>query len=183
MLASLPSRDACVGVSGWPLAARWPCRIRRRERRKAAAASAAVLGVAYAIQLMVVQPSLLRGEIDALQLWSQYNPHGLFIALENVGYLLLCSAMLLLPLLIGGSDRSSRIGRWWSAAWGALGVLALPVLVFMLGWDLEHQYEVAAIVAAWIGLIGVGLLTAVGGRRGADLGRSRPSSDVPDLVT
>jgi hypothetical protein len=36
----------------------------------------------YFIQLTVVQPSVLQGKVDGLLLWSQYNPHGIFIALE-----------------------------------------------------------------------------------------------------
>ena len=39
-----------------------------------AVAASVVLGLAYAIQLMVVQPSLVKGEQEVLALWSQYNP-------------------------------------------------------------------------------------------------------------
>jgi len=37
--------------------------------------------------LTVVQTCLPKGEVDGLSLWSQYNPHGLFIGLEDAGYL------------------------------------------------------------------------------------------------
>jgi hypothetical protein len=49
----------------------------------------AILIVDYASQLTFIQPALLVGETEGLSPWSQYNPHGIFIALENVGYVLL----------------------------------------------------------------------------------------------
>src|SRR5207248_8847968 len=51
--------------------------------------AAAILVTDYAIQLTVVQPGLLTGQTDGLVLLTQYNPLGVYIALENVGYLLL----------------------------------------------------------------------------------------------
>jgi len=54
----------------------------------------------YFVQLTVVQPSLLAGERDGIALLSQYNPHGLFIALEELGYLLISlSLVCLMPAL------------------------------------------------------------------------------------
>jgi hypothetical protein len=55
----------------------------------------AILVVDYASQLTFLQPALLLGETEGLSPWSQYNPHGIFIALENVGY---WAAQLCLPL-------------------------------------------------------------------------------------
>jgi len=46
------------------------------------------LVVDYASQLSFIQPALLLGEAVELSSWTQYNPHGVFIAFENVGYLL-----------------------------------------------------------------------------------------------
>ena len=48
-----------------------------------AAMSAAILVTIYFVQLTVVQTSIERGETDGLALLSQYNPHGLFIALDQ----------------------------------------------------------------------------------------------------
>ena len=42
-----------------------------------------VIALDYFIQLRTVQPSLLRGELDGLAIISQYNPHSVFIALEE----------------------------------------------------------------------------------------------------
>ena len=56
--------------------------------------SAALITMDYFVQLTVMQPSLLQGEVNGLALFSQYNPHGIFIALEDLGYLMMSLAFL-----------------------------------------------------------------------------------------
>lgn len=126
-----------------------------------AVASSIVLGMTYAIQLMVVLPSLDKGEAAALTLWSQYNPHGLFIALENVGYLFAGLALLALSWTFPGRRGLDRALRWWSRVCGTIGVLGLPVLAMLLRLDLEYQYEVLSLLAAWVGLLVLGVLLAL----------------------
>ena len=48
----------------------------------------------YFIQLTAVLPSLMSNETGDLSFFSMYNPHGLFIALECLGYLLMNTALL-----------------------------------------------------------------------------------------
>jgi hypothetical protein len=122
------------------------------------AVAAAALLVDYAVQLAVVQPSLLRGETAGLSLWSQYNPHGVFIALENLGYLLLGLALLALAAVFTGQSRLDRGLRWLFLAGGALTVAALPALAVGYRADLEYRYEVAAIGLTWVTLIAGGPL-------------------------
>jgi hypothetical protein len=50
-------------------------------------------------------PSLLKGEVGNLSLLSQYNPHGLFIALEDTSYLIMAVALLLAVGRHGEPDR------------------------------------------------------------------------------
>ena len=40
-------------------------------------------------QLRFAQPAVLTRELDGLSPWTQYNPHGVFIALEDAGYVLM----------------------------------------------------------------------------------------------
>ena len=54
--------------------------------------------VDYFLQLTVVVPSLQAGETDGLSLFTQYDPHGLFIAMEALGYLMLTVALPPCPL-------------------------------------------------------------------------------------
>lgn len=51
------------------------------------------IAVDHFIHLTVIRASVLPGEVDALSLWSQYNPHGVFTALEALGNLLICAAL------------------------------------------------------------------------------------------
>ena len=44
--------------------------------------AATVLIADYLIQLRVIQPAVLKGELDGLAPLTQYNPHRVFIALE-----------------------------------------------------------------------------------------------------
>ncbi len=51
-----------------------------------AAMSALVLSADYFIQVSVIQPSLLSGETEGIALLTQFNPHGIFIVLEEMGF-------------------------------------------------------------------------------------------------
>jgi hypothetical protein len=126
------------------------------------AIGAAVLVVDYGVQLTVVQPALLAGETDGLSLWSQYNPHGLFIALENIGYALLAAAMLLTGVALGRQPtRLMRLVRTVFTAAGALGLAALVVLAAVYRADLDVRYEVTAILVTWLALIVAGVSLAL----------------------
>ena len=70
-----------------------------------AAVAAGLLTVAYVVQLAVVQPSLLKGETEGLSLVSQYNPHGVFIAFEDLGYALMSVAFLFCGAALVGRGR------------------------------------------------------------------------------
>jgi len=118
----------------------------------------AVLLVDYVIQLAVLQPSLLRGETAGLSTISQYNPHGVFFALEDLGYLLLGFALLIIAGVFPRRSRLERGLRWLFLIGGAVTVAGLPALAITFGADLEYRYEVAAIAVTWITFIVGGLL-------------------------
>lgn len=143
------------------------------------AVAAAALLVDYAIQLTVLQPSLLREETAGLSAWSQYNPHGVFIALENLGYLLLGLALLTVAAVFAGPSPLGRGLRWLFVAGGALTVVALPALAVAYGADLEYRYEVAAIALTWLTLIPGGVLLIRWFHR---TGTPPPAADPPARV-
>src|ERR1700694_2692685 len=71
---------------------------------------AVVIMVNYFIQFTVVIPSLQSGETQGLSLFTQYNPHGFFIALEALAYLTMTVAFLFAgPVFSGG--RVERLVR------------------------------------------------------------------------
>jgi len=127
--------------------------------------AAAVLVVDYAMQLMVVQPSLLSGESDGVALISQYNPHGVFIALENVGYVALALAFLFLSRVVVGPGWLVGVLRWLLLVAGAMTVAVLVGMTWWFGMDLGYRFEVVAISITWIALIVSSALWAVWLRR------------------
>jgi hypothetical protein len=127
--------------------------------------SAAAHSINYFIQLAVVQPSLLKGELDALVLWSQYNGHGIFIALEDLGYWTMGIAFLFIAFAFAPQKGLVRAIRIVLLVSGAIAVGGLIVLALIFGSDLEYIYEVLSIVVDWFTLIGVGVLLAIFFRR------------------
>jgi hypothetical protein len=73
--------------------------------------------------------SLLRGELAGLSLLSQYNPHGVFIALEDIGYLMMSAALLFAAGVFTRRRRLERAVRRLFIIGGGLGVGALPILI------------------------------------------------------
>jgi hypothetical protein len=120
--------------------------------------AAAVLAVDYFVQLAVVQPSLLAGETEGLALLSQYNPHGMFVALEEFGYLLLSASLLCLAPALRTGGRRGRLAAWVSAAGFALSVLALVVVSVVFGLQREYRFEVYVIAIDYTVLLVVSVL-------------------------
>ncbi|HEX6470946.1 MAG TPA: hypothetical protein VF069_17740 [Streptosporangiaceae bacterium] len=129
-----------------------------------AAIAAGVLVSDYAIQLTVVQPSLLKGETDGLGLWSQFHPHGVFIALENVGYLLLALAFLAIGVAMATRSRLERAAKIVFIAGGIATPLALLGYAAAYRADLDYRFEVAGIAIDWLVLIIAGTLLAIATR-------------------
>jgi hypothetical protein len=126
-----------------------------------AVVAAAAHTINYSIQLAVVQPSLLRGELEGLALFSQYNPHGIFIALEDLGYFTMGLAFAFLVPAFARRPGLHRAIRVLLLLGSILAVGTLVILVFLHGFYLEYRYEVAAIVIDWITLILLGTLLSI----------------------
>jgi hypothetical protein len=72
--------------------------------------AAAVLAIDYYVQFAVVQTSLVDGELDGgLSVFSQYNPHGLFVALEDPGYFMMCLTFVFAGVALRPSFRAIRV--------------------------------------------------------------------------
>lgn len=153
LLMSLPRRDGATAA----LAARMSVIL--------AALAAGVLVSDYGIQVSVVQPALIKGETDGIGLLSQYNPHGVFIALENVGYLLLGLAFCAAAVAAAARSRLQRVVRGVFGVGGALTVVALIGYALAYRADLEYRFEVASIAVDWLVLLLTGILLAVPKRR------------------
>ena len=128
---------------------------------------AAAISIDYFIQLTVMQPSLLKGETEGLALFTQYNPHGFFIALEDLGYLMLSASFFFAGWAFAGGDRLERALRWLLRASGVLAIGAFVVLSLIYGQDLEYRFEILVITIDWTVLIVGGVLLSVLFRRAA----------------
>lgn len=141
------------------------------------AMAAAVLAAVYFIQLRFVQPAVLRGELDGLAPWTQYNPHGVFIALEEAGYALMGIAFLFAGLAVSRESRLLRAVRIVFLGGFTCVTAAFVVLSAAYGFDVEYRFEVAVITIDWTVLIVAGALLAFAyrtGSRGASTSRGVP---------
>ena len=122
--------------------------------------SAGILFINYFVQVSVIQPSLINGEYDAIALFTQYNPHGLFIALEEAGYLIMSIAILFLFPIFTGPGKIRTSLRWISVINFIISLLSLILISIIYGLSREYRFEVAIISFDFITLILLGLLSA-----------------------
>jgi hypothetical protein len=123
--------------------------------------SATILTIDYSIQLTVMQPSFIKGETEGLSLFSQYNPHGIFIAMEDLGYLMMSFAFLFISFVFQTEKKGERALKKILLVSAILGFFSLLVLSVIYGFDLEYLFECAIILINWVTLIVVGILLAV----------------------
>jgi len=123
---------------------------------------AAVLVIDYAIQLTVLQPALVRGQTDGMSPWTQYNPFGFFIGLENVGYavlnlgfLALGAALIRLPTRLERATGAVLI-LGGSLTWAALLLYSLAYRA-----QLDYRFEVMAIFISGLVLIAAPAMLAL----------------------
>jgi hypothetical protein len=133
----------------------------------------AILVVDYAIQLTFIQPALLLAETEGLSPWTQYNPHGIFIALENVGYVLFNVAYVFIGVaMLRMPTRLWRAAGWIFAVGGALTLMLLVFYGAFYGLRLDYRFEVTAILITWLVLIVAPVLLSI-----AFLRRREPAGD------
>lgn len=126
-----------------------------------AVVSGIILFSDYFIQVSVIQPSLLNGETDGMALLTQYNPHGLFVVLEEIGYIAMSLSFLFFAPVFSREtkiDRAIRNILVWAFA---LSVLALASISIFYGIHREYLFEVAVISIDFLALIGFGILLSI----------------------
>jgi len=125
------------------------------------AMAATILTAVYFIQLRYVQPAVLRGELDGMAPWTQYNPHGVFIALEEAGYLLIGLAFLFAGLALSTDSRVLRAVRTIFFLGFASVVTSFVALSAVYRFRVEYRFEIAVISIDWTVLIAAGALLAM----------------------
>lgn len=116
----------------------------------------------YFLQLAVIQPSVLAGEADGISLLTQYNPHGIYIALEELGYLLMSASLACMAPTLSSATRLERVVRWLFVGGLVISLAALVWFLVQYGHGREYLFEVAVISIVWLTLIpGAFMMAAV----------------------
>ena len=127
--------------------------------------SAAVLIIDYFVQVSVIQPSLVNGETEGIALLTQFNPHGVFIVLEEVGSLMMSVAFLFFAPVFSGPNRLERAIRWIFILSFVLTIISLVIISIQYGSNREYWFEISAISINWLALIVSGILLSLVFRR------------------
>jgi hypothetical protein len=120
--------------------------------------STLVLSVDYFVQVSFIQPSLLAGETEGIAILSQFNPHGLFIILEEMGFITMNISFIFLAPALTSSTRLERSLRLTFIIGFILMLLSFTAVVLINGINREYRFEVMIISITWIELIIVSIL-------------------------
>lgn len=101
-----------------------------------------VITADYFVLWTVTLPSTIHGETVGLSLLSMYNPHGIFVALESIAYLMMSTALLsIAPVFEGGKiERASR----WIFIIGFILAIGSLLGVYIMNYDIVI-FEIAII--------------------------------------
>jgi hypothetical protein len=120
--------------------------------------AAAVLLVDYYLQVAVVPVSLMNAEMEGLAMLIQYNPHGIFLALEELGYLMMSLSFLFMGAALSSRSRLEAAIRWIFLIAFVLVILSLVIVSMGYGLERLDRFEVVAISVNWLVLIVNGVL-------------------------
>ncbi len=127
--------------------------------------SATVLVADYYLQFAVVPVSLMHNETNGLPLLIQYNARGVFIALEELGYLLMSLSFLCIAPVFAHRSRLETAVQWLFVGSSVLAFGALILVSAIYGLDRQDRFEVVIISINWLVLIVVGVLLSIVFRR------------------
>jgi hypothetical protein len=127
--------------------------------------AAGILLTDYYLQFSVVPVSLMNEETEGLALLVQYNPHGVFLVLEELGYLIMSLSFLSLGIAISNGSRLKSVIRWIFILGFVLVMLSLVVILIGYGLERLDRFEVLVISIDWLVLIVNGILLSIMFRR------------------
>jgi len=122
--------------------------------------SAGILIVDYFLQISVIQPGVVLGEPDGISLLSQFNPHGLFIALEEIGFILMSASFLCVAPLFSMNAVERAIRLIFVLSFSAT-IVSFLLFTLFLGVHREYYFEITAITVNWLALIVTSILLSV----------------------
>ena len=132
-----------------------------------AVVAATVLLIDYFIQFSVMPLSLEKGQLEGWALFTQYNPNGMFLALEELGFLLMSVTFLAIAPVFVGRTKIEGALRWILSGSFVVSLAALAVVSVAVGLDRQDTFEILVISIVWLTLVVGGPLMAVVFRRAA----------------
>jgi len=123
--------------------------------------SSVILLSCYFVQFTVIPASLINGETDGIALITQYNPHGIFIALEELGYLMMSFSFLFIAPVFKEKNRIQIIIKWVFIVAFILAIIAFALINIKYGLKRDYRFELAVISINWIVLVVNGILTGI----------------------
>lgn len=126
-----------------------------------AALSAVVLLSCYFIQFSVIPASLVHGEFEGIPLLIQYNSHGIFIALEELGYILMVFSFLFIAFIFNKNKYLEKSIKWIFDIAFILSLLAFVIVTMKNGYIRQDIFEVFIISITWLTMIINGILIAI----------------------
>lgn len=136
--------------------------------------AAVVLLGDYFVQFFVVPVSLMSGQTEGMALLTQYNPYGLFIVLEELGYLLMSLSFLFLAPVFARQGRLASAILWVFVGGFVLTTGSFAAMSAAFGLERMDRFEIAAISVTWLVLVVNGALLSVLFRRRLNAGTRSP---------
>ncbi len=123
---------------------------------------ATIITTDYFVLWTVVLPSTIMGETAGLSLFSLYNPHGIFVSLESIAYMMMSLALLFIAPVFQGGRKESAL-RWIFIIGFILTITSLAGILYA-GYDIVI-FEIAIITIYCPVLIISGILMSIIFRR------------------
>ena len=123
--------------------------------------TAVILLSDYFVQFSVIPMSLKNGETEGIAMLIQYNPHGLFLVLEELGYLVMSLSFLFMAPVFANRDRLESAVRWIFIVGFVLVMVSLAVISINYGLERQDRFEVAVISIDWLVLVINGVLLSI----------------------
>jgi len=119
----------------------------------------------FFIQFSVVPASLMNAETEGIPLITQYNSHGVFIALEELGYILMGISFLFIAQVFKGKNPLQASIRWIFIVAFILVIVSFIIVSIISGIVRMDRFEIIVISINWLTLIVNGFLTGIFFRR------------------
>ncbi len=123
--------------------------------------SVSVLLTDYFIQFAVIPISLMKGEAEGIELLTQYNGHGIFIAMEELGYFMMSISFVFLAPVFSLKNRLEKSLRIIYLLQFAGTVLSFITYSIIYGLDRDYRFEVAVITIIFLVMIITGILMSL----------------------